>query len=347
MEREKIVRILGIESSCDESALALIHTDGKSIRIEHAVVYSQIEEHKAFGGVIPEKAARRHLEILPELIRKSDIDFKKVDYIAVTVGPGLVTSLMIGLTIAKTLAWRYSIPLIGVNHVYGHILASVLPERKFGGAIKTVLFPALGLTVSGGHTELVLLNKKWRARIIGRTRDDAAGEAFDKAARLLGLAYPGGPEIEKLSKRGKSDAYTLPRPMQYHKSFDYSFSGLKNALRLLTLNKRLSKKVKADLAASFQRAVIDSLLIKLEKGITAYTPKSILLGGGVANNMLLRDEVKKLAKKYELPFFLTPRKYTQDNAVMIAWAGWHTKHRAMMPHKFSTLNANPQLSYEV
>ena len=343
----KHVRIIGIETSCDETGVAIIVTDGNKITIEKNFLYSQIEEHKKAGGVVPEQAARRHLEVLPHLIKKARINFSNVDYIAVTLGPGLVTSLMVGVDVAKTLSWRYGIPLIPVNHVYGHLLSAELPDTQRGGLLKKVSLPALGLAVSGGHTELVMFDKKWQATIIGRTRDDAAGEAFDKAGRLMGLSYPGGPEIDRLSKRGSSDAYALPRPMEkHHETHDYSFSGLKNALRLLMQEKNYTRKEIADIAASFQKAVVDSLIIKFEKGINDKKPKSIIMGGGVANNTLLRREVKTLAKRYKLPCFLAPKQYSGDNAVMIAWTGWHVRKNALPTKKLSNLSADPQLSYE-
>jgi N6-L-threonylcarbamoyladenine synthase len=347
MVKKNGIRILGIESSCDESAIALLEINGNNVKVEKNIVYSQIEEHKAFGGVVPEKAARRHLEVLPHLIKNAKIDFNSLDYLAVTQGPGLVTSLMVGIDIAKTLAWKHEIPLISVNHVYSHLRAAELPNAIKGGVIKDILLPALGLIVSGGHTELVLLDTKWNAKIIGHTRDDAAGEAFDKAARLLGLAYPGGPEIEKMSSKRDSQAYDLPRPMEkHHDTYDYSFSGLKNALRLLVQDKIFSKKEIEDLAASFQIAVVDSLIIKFEKGIKDLMPNSIVMGGGVSNNSLLRKEVERLAKRNKIPAFLSPRQYTGDNAAMIAWAGFHKKEKAITSKQFSKLRADPQLSYE-
>lgn len=346
--QKKSATILGIESSCDESAIAVLKIEnGTSVSVQKNVIYSQVEEHKSSGGVIPEKAARRHLEVLPHIIADAKIDFNTIDYIAVTAGPGLVTSLMVGVDCAKVLSWRHNIPLIPVNHVYGHLMAAALPNEKRGGLFKVIPLPTLGLIVSGGHTELVMLDRKWRATIIGRTRDDAAGEAFDKAARLLGLPYPGGPEIDKLSKVGDSEAYTLPRPMEkHHDTYDYSFSGLKNALRLLSQDKKFSKKDTANVAASFQQAVIDSLCIKFEKAIRDKKPKSIIMGGGVAHNETLRKEVEKLAHKHNISAFIAPKQYTGDNAAMIAWAGWHQQRHAVSPRKLATIRANPQLSYE-
>ena len=342
------LQILGIETSCDETSIALIEVvNTNRITIKKHFIHSQIEDHKAMGGVVPEKAARLHLQILPKMIRNAKMDFSKIGYIAVTAGPGLATSLMVGMDIAKTLAWRHSIPLIPVNHVYGHLLAAELPDAKKGGSRKKLPLPTLGLIVSGGHSELVIINKKWEATIVGRTRDDAAGEAFDKAARLIGLPYPGGPEIEHLSKEGDDLAYQLPRPMEKQlDTNDYSFSGLKNALRLITLDKKFSKKQKADLAGSFQKAVVDSLIIKFEKAILEYKPKSIILGGGVANNTLLRNEVKALAKRNGLDALLTPRQYTGDNAAMIAWAGFHSRKKSLNVKQFGKLRVDPQLSYE-
>ena len=327
--------ILGIETSCDETAASVIEThENAPIRILSNIVSSQINIHKKYGGVVPEIAAREHvLNIVPvinEALEKAKISHKNMarhvpglDAIAVTVGPGLITSLLVGVETAKTLSYAWEMPLIAINHIEGHIYANFVSKRK------KINFPAIILTVSGGHTMLLLMEGHGKYKTISQTRDDAAGEAFDKAAQLLGLGYPGGPaisaEAEKIQDtRYKIQAITLPRPMINSPNFDFSFSGLKTAL-LYELKKDNDWKNKVpQYCYEFQQAIIDVLIKKTAKAAKKYNAKSIMLTGGVAANKKLREQMtKEIKKDFPNTAFLIPDlKYTTDNAVMIATAGY-------------------------
>lgn len=301
------MRILGIETSCDETALAVLH----DLEIRQSLIASQIKTHAPFGGVVPHLAAREHEKNLPLLFKQIKHDF---DAVAVTIGPGLSPCLWQGINFAKKLKK----PIIPINHLAGHIYSN-WPFK----------FPALALIVSGGHTQLVLIQKHQDYKILGQTRDDAAGEAFDKVAKLLDLGYPGGPVIEKMAKKGNTEKYNLPRPMINSQNYNFSFSGLKTAVLYLT---REQKTNKADLCASFQKAVIDVLKFKLEKAIQEYKPKTVLLGGGVVANQALRKQLS-FAKAPDV-------KLCGDNAVMIAMAA-SFKQEFIEPDK---LKAKPNLS---
>lgn len=303
------MRILAIETSCDETALAVLH----DLEVKQSLIASQIKIHAPYGGVVPHLAAREHEKNLPILFKKIKHNFDKV---AVTVGPGLSPCLWQGINFAKKLGK----PIIPVNHLAGHIYSN-WPFK----------FPALALIVSGGHTQIVLMLKHQNFLVLGQTRDDAAGEAFDKVAKLLSLGYPGGPIIEKLAKKGNPKKYDLPRPMIKSKDYDFSFSGLKTAVLYLFKKNKINK---FDLCASFQQAVIDVLKFKLEKAIQECSPKSILLGGGVVANQALRKA---------LSFAQAPDiKLCGDNAVMIAIAGFFKK-KTTSPDK---LEAQPNLMLE-
>lgn len=311
--------ILAIETSCDETAVAVIKFSikGKIKNIFSNLVASQIKLHAPYGGVVPHLAAREHEKNLAILLEK--IKNLKYDYVAVTNGPGLSPCLWRGINIVKT----FNKPIIPVNHLEGHIYSN-WPFK----------FPCLALIVSGGHTELVLMKKHLDYKLLGETRDDAAGEAFDKVARLLGLGYPGGPEIEKLAQSGDPKTYNLPRPMIHSKDYDFSFSGLKTATRYIIEKEKVNK---ADMAASFQKAIIDVLKAKLEKAEKEFNPKSIIMGGGVTANQALRQAIPQ-AKAPELELSL-------DNAVMIAMAGyWKAKKKMFV--KPEQLEARPNLVLE-
>lgn len=340
--------ILGIETSCDETSLAVLEvSDGKKVNFHHHDIYSQVEYHSEFGGVVPELAARKHVETLPvmlqKLLKKRDFLFENLDAIAVTVGPGLVTSLMVGIDTAKTIGLLKNIPVVPVHHLKGHILATELPDARVGG-INTIQFPALALVVSGGHTELVLMKNHTSFERVGQTIDDAVGEAYDKVAKLMGISYPGGPILDKISKNGNPEKYNFPRPMSRHNTLDFSYSGLKTAVRIqLSKGEKFKKE---DIAASFQQAVVESLVLKLKKGIEKYQPSSILLGGGVANNSELRNAFKIVSRGMKVPAFISPKRYTMDNAAMIAWVGYRTLDKAVQKSKFYLINANPNLPYD-
>jgi len=317
------MKILAIETSCDETAIALVD----DFKIIKNLVASQIKVHSPYGGVVPHLAAREHERNLPILFRKIKNNF---DAVAVTIGPGLSPCLWQGINFAKKL----NKPIIPVNHLDGHIYAN------FVGEIPNIKFPILALIVSGGHTQLVLMLGHQKYKILGQTRDDAAGEAFDKVAKLLNLGYPGGPIIEKMAQKGDPEKYDLPRPMIYSKNYDFSFSGLKTAV--LYLVRSTNQINQADLCASFQEAIIDVLLFKTKKALEEFKPKSIVFGGGVMANNALRQSIKKsLHTAYCIP----DPEFCTDNAVMIAFAA-KFKKEIIKPKYFNKLKAEPNLSLE-
>lgn len=338
--------ILGIETSCDETAMSVINVSVKdNIKVLSNVVSSQVKLHAKYGGVVPNLAAREHVKNIRQVfnlaLKEAEIkDFQKeIDTIAVTRGPGLGPALLVGLTFAKTTAWLYKKPLVGVNHLEGHIYSNWLSEQPMKD-----IFPALNLIVSGGHTELVFMKKHSSYKIIGETLDDAIGEAFDKVARLLGLSYPGGPAISKIAEKGNSDKYTLPRPMAKSKNYDFSYSGLKTAVLYLIRDLKLdkpSKQIKADIATSFQKAAIDVLIQKTIRAAKEFGVKSIMLSGGVSANVLLRSDLNKAATEFGVKYFQPKLEYTGDNAAMIAVAGYFTYLRnKKTDHKSVKMDAN-------
>lgn len=332
LNSSKKTRILGIETSCDETAIALVEASGglkaPRFKVLKEAVASQIKIHRPFGGVVPNLAKREHIKNLPILYRRvfgreqtANSKWKEIDLIAVTAGPGLEPALWAGIAFAQNLAKKHKKQLLGVNHLEGHLYSFLLPSKYNiqGLKIKT-LFPAVALIVSGGHTILLLL-KNFRNRVkLGETRDDAAGEAFDKVARLLKLPYPGGPELEKLAAKGDGKAVNFPRPMLHDKSYDFSFSGLKTSvLYFLRDNPEINPK---DVAASFQKAAVDVLIAKTVRAAQKFKAKSILLSGGVAANKFLRKELRKVSTENGLKFIVSDPKYNTDNAVMIAAAAY-------------------------
>lgn len=319
--------ILAIESSCDETAAAVIGFGGKKPEVLSSVVSSQIDIHKQYGGVVPEVAARHHvINILPvirEAMREAKVDRKKLDLIAVTAGPGLITSLIVGVEAAKALSAAWQIPLLAVNHMYGHIA---------GNFLQPISFPAVCLVVSGGHTEIVVMKDHINNKKIGQTVDDAAGEAFDKVAKLLDLGYPGGPIVSKMAEefdnskskeqKSKSGNVKLPRPMLNSADFNFSFSGLKTAV-LYTAQKMTPaerKKHTAEICFEFQNAVIDVLVGKTIKAAEKIKAKTVLLAGGVAANKKLRESLKAAAEKNGFKFSVPEFKLCTDNAAMIGLA---------------------------
>ncbi|WOQ73039.1 tRNA (adenosine(37)-N6)-threonylcarbamoyltransferase complex transferase subunit TsaD [Bacillus stratosphericus] len=308
--------ILGIETSCDETAASIVK-NGKEIVAN--VVASQIESHKRFGGVVPEIASRHHVEqmtiVLEEVMTQADMTFQDVDAIAVTEGPGLVGALLIGVNAAKALSFAHQIPLVGVHHIAGHIYANQL--------VGELVFPCLALVVSGGHTELVLMKEHGSFEVIGETLDDAAGEAYDKVARTMGLPYPGGPHIDRLAHEGEP-TIKLPRAWLEEGSYHFSFSGLKSAV-INTLHNASQKGetiAPEDLAASFQESVIEVLVGKTLKAAEAYGVKQVVLAGGVAANKGLREALTSaFAKLPEVNVMIPPLSLCTDNAAMIAAAG--------------------------
>ena len=311
--------ILAVETSCDETSAAVI---GAGPRILSNIVASQVDWHKKFGGVVPEIASRKHLEliepVIDEAISEAGIEYKDLDAVAATRGPGLVGALLVGFAAAKGLAYSLGLPFIGVNHVAGHIYANFLINNEIAS-------PFICLTVSGGHTDLLYFDRPGSYRFLGRTRDDAAGEAFDKIARFLELGYPGGPEIEKMAETGDADAIDLPRALVGEEGYDFSFSGLKTAVINYVHNasQRGEDVNKNDLAASFQQAVVDSLTARLEKAVMDFKAESILLAGGVAANQVLRNKVELIARSSDLEYYVPPLNLCTDNAAMIGAAAYY------------------------
>ncbi len=309
--------VMGIETSCDETACALI--DDKKI-IKSDIVFSQIKTHKKYGGVVPELSSRRHLETINDVVdlalRKAGYSLKDVDAIAVTLGPGLVGSILVGLTTANTLSFVYNLPLLGVNHLEGHIFANFIEHPN-------LLPPFLCLIVSGGHTCLVMVEGMGRYRIVGQTLDDAAGEAFDKVAKYLNLGYPGGPIIDKLAAKGDPSFVKFPRANPWSQNF--SFSGLKTAVVNYVRNFR-GKKNKIfirNLVSSFQQAVVDTLIYKTIKAARNIGINRIALSGGVAANSCLRKSLETTARSENIEIFMPSIRYCTDNAAMIACVGYY------------------------
>lgn len=312
---KKDVYILAIESSCDETSMAIIKNGTDNIA---TTILTQMDTHAAFGGVVPEIASRMHSEnitmVLEDVLNKANMKVEDVDAIAVTYAPGLLGSLLVGIEAAKTLALVYNKPLIKVNHLAGHIYANNLVQK--------MEFPLLALVISGGHTELVLMEDDYKFKVLGETLDDAIGEVYDKVARVLDLPYPGGPNIEKYAEQG-TPSYDLPIPMN-NDELNFSYSGLKSAVINLVHNEkqRGNEIRKFDLAASFQKVAIDELIRKTDLAINKYNIKRLIVAGGVTANKYLRSEMEKLANKYDVNLTVSPIKYCTDNAAMIGCAAY-------------------------
>ncbi|MEY8346473.1 tRNA (adenosine(37)-N6)-threonylcarbamoyltransferase complex transferase subunit TsaD [Niallia circulans] len=338
--RNNNVIIMGMETSCDETAVSIVKN---GTEILSNIVSSQIESHKRFGGVVPEIASRHHVEqitlVIEEALSKAQISYEEIDAIAVTEGPGLVGALLIGVNAAKAISFAHDIPLVGVHHIAGHIYANRLVDN--------LEFPLLALVVSGGHTELVLMKEHGHFEVIGETRDDAAGEAYDKVARTLQLPYPGGPHIDRLASEGDPKAVKLPRAW-IEGTYDFSFSGLKSAVINTVHNAEQRGEVirPEDLAASFQESVVDVLVSKTMEAAKEYKVKQVVLAGGVAANKGLRTV---LAEKFEqlesVKLTIPPLSLCTDNAAMIAAAGtifFEKGQRAQLD-----LNGNPGLDITI
>ena len=336
-EEKKDVTILAIESSCDETAAAVVK-NGREVLSN--VISSQIELHKLFGGVVPEIASRKHNEkinqVIDEALEEAGVTLEEVDAIAVTYGPGLVGALLVGVAQAKALAFAAQKPLVGVHHIEGHISANYIEHKDLEP-------PFLCLVASGGHSHLVLVKDYGSYEIIGRTRDDAAGEAFDKVARAIGLGYPGGPKIDKLAKEGNPYAIEFPRAKIADAPDDFSFSGLKSAV-LNYLNQCEMKKIevnKADVAASFQEAVIDVLTTHSVEVAKRYGIQKLAIAGGVASNSSLRGRMEELCQKNGIEFYYPSPIFCTDNAAMIGAAGYYDYMRGIRDGW--DLNAVPNL----
>lgn len=316
--------VLGIETTCDETAAAIVERDhaGRG-RILSDIVLSQTDEHAAFGGVVPEIAARAHVEVLDLLIAQAmaeaQCDFASLDGIAAAAGPGLIGGVIVGLTTAKAIALVHRTPLIAVNHLEAHALTARLTDG--------VDFPYCLFLASGGHTQIVAVRGVGDYVLLGNTMDDAIGEAFDKTAKLLGLGYPGGPQVERMALHGNPHRFALPRPMQYRREPDFSLSGLKTAVRLEAERiAPLSDQDVADLCASFQQAVVDTVHDRLRAGLRLFTerygaPHALVAAGGVAANQSLREVLQRLAGEARIRLVVPPPALCTDNGAMIAWAG--------------------------
>jgi N6-L-threonylcarbamoyladenine synthase len=311
--------VLGIETSCDDSCAAVVN-DAKQVL--SSVVSSQVAFHRQFGGIVPEVASRKHLELLPlvldEALGKAQVNLPDIDLVAVTQGPGLLGSLLMGMCLAKTIAITYQKPLVGVNHLEGHLFAVLLDYPE-------MIPPFLFLLVSGGHTELIAVEEWGRYRVLGHTRDDAAGEAYDKVAKFLGLGYPGGAIIDRLAEKGDPGRFFFSAGLEYDDTFDFSFSGLKTAVvrtfsRLSTPEKEHLQTL-ADLVASFQESVARILLKKTARALEHTGYRRVVLGGGVAANSYLRKKMQEEGKKSGFQVFFPSPSFCTDNAAMIALCG--------------------------
>ena len=336
-EMEKDVLILAIESSCDETAAAVVK-NGREVLSN--VIYSQIALHTEYGGVVPEIASRKHIEkinqVIEQALKDADKKLSEMTAIAVTYGPGLVGALLVGVSAAKAISFAADLPLIGVHHIEGHISANYIENKELEP-------PFLCLVVSGGHSHLVEVKDYGEYKIIGRTRDDAAGEAFDKVARAIGLGYPGGPKIDRVSKEGNSDAVHFPRAKVGNAEYDFSFSGLKSAV----LNHLNSCQMKgeevntAEIAASFQKAVVDVLVEHSMDALSRYGYKKFAIAGGVASNSSLRKAFEEACQKEGIAFYYPSPVYCTDNGAMIGAAAYY-EYRKGVRHGFD-LNAVPNL----
>jgi len=308
--------VLGIESSCDETAVALVKNAAQVLSSE---VSSQMDLHKRYGGVVPEVASRLHLESLPflveEALKKANVTFDELTGIAVTAAPGLIGALLVGFSAAKALAFRLGVPLANVHHIEAHLYAAQLDAPP-------VVFPALGLVVSGGHTELYHMADWGQYKLLASTRDDAAGEAFDKVAKLMGLGYPGGPLIEKMAKLSSETTQTFSKARMKDKTLDFSFSGVKTAVSLeLQKNPPKNEAEQNKLAAKFQNTVLEEILSRVEVLLDEGQFKSLVMGGGVACNQALRDALYKETEPRDIALRVPPPQYCSDNAAMIAGLG--------------------------
>lgn len=319
MTKQKDIYILAIESSCDETAAAVVK-NGREVLSN--IISSQIDLHTLYGGVVPEIASRKHIEkinqVIEEALKVSQITMDEIDAIAVTYGPGLVGALLVGVSAAKALAFATGKPLVGVHHIEGHICANYIENLELEP-------PFMSLVVSGGHSHLVVVKDYGEYEIIGRTRDDAAGEAFDKVARAIGLGYPGGPKIDKISKEGNPDAISFPRAKVDENIYDFSFSGLKSAvLNYLNMAQMKGEEIcVADVAASFQKAVTDVLVDHAITGAKQYGFTKLAIAGGVASNSSLRAAMTKACEKAGIQLYHPSPIYCTDNAAMIGVAGYY------------------------
>jgi N6-L-threonylcarbamoyladenine synthase len=352
--------ILGIETSCDDTGVAVLEaTEGANpqFAIRSNVIASQIDVHQEYGGVFPSLAKREHIKNLPTTLEKAlkEAGVEKTDAIAVTYGPGLAPCLWTGINFAKDLAQKWNVPLVPVDHMEGHLLVGLLQQTNKNDQFSMPndqLFPAVALIVSGGHTQLVLVKDIGSYQMIGETRDDAAGECFDKTARILGLPYPGGPELARQAAgfaiQNSKFKISLPRPMMHTKDYDFSFSGLKTAVlydhKARPQEERETKEYIQEMAAEIQQSVIDVLLHKTLKAAEEFGAQSVILGGGVSANEELRKQLSQiLDTKYQIPLLAPPKNLSTDNGLMIALAGYFTYKANSYEKNFEKIEAAPNL----
>ena len=362
------MKILSIETSCDDTSICVMEAKGSTTNASFKILAnnsnSQIKIHIPYGGVYPALAKREHLKNLPILLEKTLREAKlgkekrPVDLIAVTSGPGLEPSLWTGIVFAKELAEKWKVPLLPVNHMEGHLFSVFgknKPARAGGKKFKILKTknPTLALLVSGGHTELVLMKKWMDYKIIGQTLDDAVGEAFDKVGRMLGLPYPGGPEISKLAEKERVEekqSLILPRPMLHSKDFNFSFSGLKTAVFYMIRDmgglQNIDEKTKMQIALEFENAAIECLIYKTKKALEAYKVKTLIIAGGVSANQHLRNEIVKLTKKEKVKLLFPPKELTGDNSIMVGIAGYlnYVKNKKKVP-KINSIKATGNLRF--
>jgi len=338
-----MTRILGIETSCDETAAAVVE---QRTEVLSSIIASSIDLHRAFGGVVPEIAARRHVETIDEVIRRAldeaGCAWDNLDAVAVTCGPGLIGSLLVGVCAAKAIAWQRELPLLAVNHLEGHVRSAFIEHADLE-------FPVMAMVVSGGHTALYLCPEEHVYRLVAKTRDDAAGEAYDKVAKLLGLGYPGGPVIDRIARDADDRAFDFPRARMKDGSLDFSFSGIKTAVRLAAQREGLERAVGEgdeeqpllrDMVASFQRAVVDVLVRRTVRACKQESVSNVVVTGGVACNRRLREDFDIAANKHRLDVRFPSPRYTTDNAAMIAAAGFLHLERGRLAPPDLTARAN-------
>ena len=336
----KKMNILGIDTSCDETAVAVV-ADGRDVLSN--VIASQIKAHQAYGGVVPELASRKHIEainyIVDKALTEADVTFLDVDAVAVTNRPGLIGALLVGVAAAKSLAYAHNLPLLGINHIEGHIYANYMVHDA-------LTFPHICLTVSGGHTLLVEVHEGWRYKVLGSTQDDAAGEVYDKVAKYLGLGFPGGRVIDELAQKGNPTAIDFPRPMRNSGDYQFSFSGIKTSVRYFIEKAQRAELPVAieDIAASFQAAVVDVLVYKTLRAAKATGAKTITLTGGVAANSELRASLKTAAAEIGANVYYPPISLCTDNGAMIAGIAYEKYQQGLRDGLELNAAANGSLS---
>ena len=336
------MKVLGIETSCDETGIAVYDSDRGLLA---DCLYSQVGIHASYGGVIPELASRDHirktLPLIKEAIKDASIKASELDGVAYTAGPGLVGALLVGAAIGRSLAMGWGVSAIGVHHMEGHLLAPMLEPNP-------PVFPFVALLVSGGHTQLVRADGIGRYELLGESLDDAAGEAFDKVGKMLGLPYPGGPHLEKLAKYGKTGRYEFPRPMTNRPGLDFSFSGLKTFVRNTIIEQskggELDEQTRADIARAFQEAVVATIVIKCRRALEQTGLRSLIIAGGVSANTFLREELETSLEKITSQLFYAQLKFCTDNGAMIAYAGCQRLQAGQ--HEGLAINVFPRWSIE-